>query len=341
MALNIPMPSADFGGQLSVGSQNMFNQLLNKQLNQQKMMQQQKQFEQEQSRLGQLAPLQRKLLQQQIIGAQNKNDPNYEFNQYKALQDMIMGNGQPQQQQPQQPMPTQEMGQGMGMFSQDGMADAQQQQQPQQPMQQPQGGQVNFDALKQNPILRGYFKHKFGFDPLASVPQTPQEKQSDALELFKQKEDIRLRNKSGEGEALTTPVKTKLQNVITGVDSALPILADLADIASEIPTGLESMHPAAYAAYNAKVNGIIEPLIGAMGLNVSDSTKEMMKQQISRVTNESPSAYRKRLLTALEDLKRRRAYANSTLKTGKVPQSNDDVASASTEELQKIIAGGA
>ena len=42
-----------------------------------------------------------------------------------------------------------------------------------------QGG-LNLDMFKKHPMLRGFFKHKFGVDPLASMPQTPEDKQAAA-----------------------------------------------------------------------------------------------------------------------------------------------------------------
>jgi len=47
MALGIPLPSANFGGQLASGSQNLMNQMIMQHLNSKKMAQQQTQFEQE------------------------------------------------------------------------------------------------------------------------------------------------------------------------------------------------------------------------------------------------------------------------------------------------------
>lgn len=145
--------------------------------------------QQQESRMAQLQGLQMQQLR-------NKLDPNYEFNQFKALQDKIMGAGQSGAvQQPQQPAPNQEMGEGMGMFSPQGMQEAQQA--PQQSTQ-VQGG--TFDALKQNPMLRGFFKHKFGFDPLAAVPQSPQEKLQDKMKLEDYKHEQAIEQKRLEND---------------------------------------------------------------------------------------------------------------------------------------------
>lgn len=69
MALNIPMPSANFGGQVSQNSQNLFNELMNKQMREKQLAQQAKQHadsleiqRQQQARLNQLAPIQQQLM---------------------------------------------------------------------------------------------------------------------------------------------------------------------------------------------------------------------------------------------------------------------------------------
>jgi hypothetical protein len=46
--------------------------------------------------------------------------------------------------------------------------------------------QQNLDVFKQNPILRGYFKHKFGFDPLSSTVYTGAAREAMDLENLKQ-----------------------------------------------------------------------------------------------------------------------------------------------------------
>lgn len=153
----------------------------------------------------------------------------------------------------------------------------------------------------------------------------------------KQLESI-LKDAPGGGLALTTPSQTKLQNIMTGVDSALPILEELVKEETKIPTGLEWFSPEAYATYHSKVNSIIEPLIGAMGLNVTDATKQMMKDQVERKTRESTDAYKKRLQDFIEDIKRRRKYAAGTLEKGSIDFS--PVTGMSTEELLKVFKEG-
>lgn len=189
----------------------------------------------------------------------------------------------------------------------------------------------DFSSIAQSPLGAALIKSVLKIDPYA---ETPQMKADRELNLFKQKEAIK--SQSADGQKLTPAVKTKLQNVITGVDSASPVLEELLQKDANIPMGYEWMNPSAYAAYNSMINSIVEPLIGAFGLNVTDATKQMVLGQVQRRTNESKQAYRKRLQTLFDDLKRRKSYAHSTLQKGTVEQ---DISNLSDEELQKIAEG--
>lgn len=200
MALNIPntdLPGNSFLKGIDTGS-TMFSRLMQPVLEREKQKQQQEQFEKElelkkqaAARAGALDPMRKMILEQQLLKLKHSNDPMYEMNQYKALEDWVKGHaagagGQQEGQQgaPQMPAPTQEMGEGMGMFSPEGL---QQAQTP--PMQQPQansapqggGNGIDMEALKNNPMLRGFFKHKFGIDPLAATPETPEQKHAGAI----------------------------------------------------------------------------------------------------------------------------------------------------------------
>ncbi len=190
MALGIPLPSADFGGGLAKTSQNLFNQMLQKGIKDEDRKQSERHFEEQlklskaaAARAGAMDPLRRMILEQQLQGLKNKNDPMYEVNQMKALMGMLSG-GQGGGQMPQEAAPTQEMGQGMGMFSPQGLADQSMpsvdngdQTAPTAPNT-AQGGTMDFTALRNNPMIRGLFKHKYGIDLGA---ETPDEKELHAV----------------------------------------------------------------------------------------------------------------------------------------------------------------
>ncbi len=262
---------------------------------------------------------------QAAADAHKKMDPMYEINQYKALEDWVKGQGAAQQEGSQQmngaeqpTMPNQEMGEGKGMFTPQGMQEGQQSPQMGANTQQPNGmsGQ-DIELLKAHPMLRGFAKKHLGFDPMAQAPQTPAEKQAAALDLFKQKQAIKNGN-IGDNVPITTAMKTKLQGVVTGVDNSLPVIKELIDNFKNLPTGAETWNPSAYASYNAKANSIIEPLINAFGLNVTDATKDMMHEQVFRKTNEPLAKYRDRLVDLAKEIIRRRDDSFKSIKSGSI-----------------------
>lgn len=292
------------------------------------------------ARAGANSDLNRMILQQQLLGLQHKNDPMYEFNQFKALQDFITGGGQgaaPQQETTQQAVPTQEMGEGMGMFSPQGMQEAQQQpvnaiaQQPNK-----NAGGVNLDLLRQNPMLRGFFKHQFGYDPL-SLPQTPEDKAAASLDLFKQKEAIKQQNKGG--ETPTNTVLTQNQQAIQGIDSSLPILDEL--INDKNLPGITNFSPGKKAKYIAKTGGVIDTLVAAQNLPKVQASIDLVEQQIRRHTGETVHDYQERLKDLKKDLLKRRERAQSVIKSRKVNTAPvEDFTSMSDDELRKIAGGG-
>jgi len=288
------------------------------------------------ARSGANADLQRQLLQQQLLGLKNKNDPMYEMNQFTALQNMLTGGGQtPGQAAP--PMPTQEMGEGMGMFTPEGMQQVQAAP-PQDLSQGAQGGGINLEAMRNNPMLRGFFKHKFGIDPLAAVAQTPEDKQAMALDLFKQKEELKKQNKGG--AIPTTAVMTQNQQALQGIDTVIPLLDDLILNPKQI-FGPTDFSPSKKATYNAKTSAMIDTLVAAQSLPKVQASIDLVEQQIRRATNESTDSYIKRIKDLRKDLTRRRDKAVSVVKNKSLnTQTSNDISNMSDDELRKIIAGG-
>ncbi len=348
MAINVPMPELPgtaFLKGIDTGS-SMFTRLMQPILQREQQKQLDEHFKKEfglkqaaSSRAAALQPLQRQMLEQQLLGLKHKNDPMYEINQWKALQDMIMGGGQPGgqggQEMPQSPMPTKEMGEGLGMFSPEGMGQSQQAQQ-----QAPQGGQmggINLEALRQNPMLRGFFKHKFGVDPLAPMAQTPEDKQAAALDLFKQKEQIKQQNKSG--DIPTNTVLTQNQQALQGIKTVLPMLDELIDHPKSV-YGPTDFSPSKKAAYNAKTSGMIDTLVAAQSLPKVQASIDLVEQQIRRGTNESTDSYIKRLKDLRKDLVNRKGRAKDVLSNHKVNINDDDEFSQMSDDELRNIAGG-
>lgn len=153
-AAGMPMPMT--GEQGLASGFKMGDSLIQNLMNRQKMQQQAEQFAQELA----LRKQANARAAQAAADAHRKMDPMYEINQYRALENWIKGNaGQDGAQQ--MPLPTQEMGEGMGMFTPEGLQSAQQQQQVSAPT-----GGLDIELLKAHPVLRGFAKKHLGFDPL-------------------------------------------------------------------------------------------------------------------------------------------------------------------------------
>jgi hypothetical protein len=343
MAINIPMPDSPGTGFLKgidTGS-SMFTRMIQPKIEREKQAQLERHFQEQlklskaaAARAGANSDLRRALLEQQILAAQHANDPNYEFNQFKNLMGMMGGGNTGGGQMPQAPMPTQEMGEGMGMFTPEGLGQMQQEA----PQTAPDNGMgFNFDALKQNPMLRGFFKKKFGFDPLAQAAQTPEEKQAAALDLFKQKEAIKAQSKGG--SAPTNAVLTQTQQAIQGIDTVLPMLDEL--ITSKNVPGIFDFSPGKKAAYNAKTSSMIDTLVAAQSLPKVQASIDLVEEQIRRKSGETVKDYQTRLKDLKNDLMKRRQRAQGVLQTRQInTNAPEDYSHMSDEELQKIAGGG-
>ena len=243
MALNIPntdLPGASFLKGIDTGS-TMFSRLMQPVLEREKQKQQAEQFAQElalkkqqEARLGANSGLTSKILQQQLLKLQHSNDPNYEIQQLQHMIESLngaggqQGQGSPQAPGMQQPIPSQEEGEGLGMFTPEGMQEAQQQTQlPQQqiPQSAPQGG-IDMDAIKNNPILRGYFKKHFGVDPAAGEHNVLHGPARDAADLAKLKKEV------GENSEV-------YQNAKNAYDAQLDAKKDLRDLRARTKQGLK------------------------------------------------------------------------------------------------------
>ena len=354
MALGIPLPSADFGGQLASGSQNLMNQMIMQHLNSKKMAQQQTQFEQELAlkkqaagRAGANSDLTRSIMQQQLLGLQHKNDPNYGFNQYMALEQMIKGQGNQNQNMPQDSMPKQEVGEGLGIFTTQGMAENQEQGAQNAPSTAEATGTggaatggFDLQLLKTHPALRGLAKNLLGYDPLAQIPQTPQEKQTDALNLFKQKEAIKAKADDKSGNIATNKVLTQNQQALQAIDTVMPMLDEFINDESKV-YGRTDFDPSKKAAYNAKTGGMIDLLVAAQSLPQVKESVALVESQIRRQNNEETKAYIKRLKDFKTDMAARRVKSKRVIDTKRVDTgSAEDMTGMSDDELRKIAGGG-
>lgn len=252
MALNIPNVGSNADALIQgfdTGS-TMFSRLMQPILEREKQKQAAEQFQQElalkkqqEARLGANSDLNRQILQQQLLGLQHENDPNYEFKQYKALQDFItnggLGGSNPAVggQQPvvgtsmPNNVPTKPFGEGMGVYTPQELQTMQTLQQSaatKANINNPQssnGANVNMDLLKQNPLLRGFFKKKFGFDPIENET-TYQGVAREAYDLQ------RLKDTYGENSEVYKNAKTQY-------DASIDAKKDLADLRARTKAGLK------------------------------------------------------------------------------------------------------
>jgi hypothetical protein len=207
-----------------------------------------------------------------------------------------------------------------------------------QAMASPKGGAINLDLLRKNPLLRAWFKHKFGMDPLAAAPKTQEEKDAAALNLYRKKEEIKAESKGG--STPTNAVLTQNQQAIQGIDTVLPMLDELINDPSKV-YGRFDFNPSKKAAYNAKTSGMIDTLVAAQSLPKVQASIDLVEQQIRRATNESNTAYTDRLKDLRKDLVHRRGKAQTVLKNRKVNTGDlEDLSHMSDEELRKIAGGG-
>lgn len=171
MALNIPMPESP-GSSLLQGlntGSTMMSRMMQPIIERERMKQAQDQFQQdlalrnaEFKRSGANLDLQRQIMQQNLLGLQHSNDPMYEFNKFKQIQGLLTGgnNAPGVSPAPGQAPSNIPMGGGNALPPSAGAPSG--------------GSNDNTELMKNNPMLRGFFKQTFGFDPLQ---QTPEEKQ--------------------------------------------------------------------------------------------------------------------------------------------------------------------
>lgn len=202
------------------------------------------------------------------------------------------------------------------------------------------GGEINEESMKKNPMLRGFFKSKFGFDPLANAPQTPEEKETAALDLFKKKEDIKANRKGGDNP--TNTILTQNQQAAQAIDTVLPMIDEFINNPDKV-YGLTDFSRSKKASYEAKTGGMIDTLIAAQTLPKVQASIDLVEKQIRRQTGESVDDYIKRLGEFKSDLLNRRDKSQSVIQSRKVNTSpmkeSNDYSKMSDAELLRIAGG--
>jgi hypothetical protein len=265
--------------------------------------------------------LKKMIFEQQLQGLKNKNDPSYEMKQFQALAQMLGGgNGMPagneegmneEQTIPQETqMP---FGQGQGMFP----AEQQPQNTPKEMANPPsnQEGKFDMQALRNNPLIKGFIKHKYGIDLDA---QSPDEKEKRALEFnqmkLQQREEFdkaKELRKINNQLPLTNAMKTQLQNIVTGVPKVTKKIDDL--ISAPSPTTIIGYKPNQRAQHASLVLEAAESYAKAKGWPNTNESIKAAREILDRHTFETDDAYRRRLRSLKNSLSRDYKDANETL----------------------------
>lgn len=272
MALNIPLPGVQgdvFGKAIDSGS-TILHQMMQPILEREKQQQLERHF-QEQLKLSKAAAgraAQAAADAHRI--ALNKLDPTFQARQFEALENYYRSKGQPGVQG--MAMPTQETGEGMGMFTPEGMHEAQQQAQQASQGQSMPGGlnDEHLNLMRQYPPLRAMYKKIYKFDPLAGESSVLHGAARDAADLDK------LRRQVGED----SPV---YQDARAAYDAQLDAKKDLRDLRARTKQGLKPGE-----------KEFFDPQTGeALGKEIPLTAKERESEEGNILFNELyPSVYR-------------------------------------------------
>jgi hypothetical protein len=340
MALNIPnapgvleslLQGINTGGGL-------YSKLMQPILSREELAQKAKQHEDEMAlrraalaRSGANADIQRQLLQQQLLSAQHANDPMYAFNQYKTLQDMFGGKASASG------APSELEGQGMGVFSPEGLSN-----------EQAMGGNagssggIDLELLKQNPILRGFFKHQFGYDPLA---ETPQEKRQAEFQEKENLENLKNENKS---KALQDKELMSVEKDLPALEKSLKGIQRLKEIALNNPDMFGHGFMPDRFAKTTKIKdfgewqNLISDAIAGLEQKLS-SRGNIVALKMASQLKPSHAEQQNVALGKLDSMEKQLndTINNSYNKLGKERKSsvNTDLSKLSDEELKNIISG--
>jgi hypothetical protein len=365
MALNIPNVGSGmdiFAKGFHHTSDNLLKKMLQKEFLKQKADQfaQEMAFKQQQeSRLGANSGINRQILEEQLLGLKHKNDPMFE---YKALQDMLTGGGQPPASNdtstgvestgenvnggdsPNTYVPPNngdDMALGQPISAGQKAIEAQQQESA------PADNGSQPDALMNNPLVRGFLKHKLGYDPFAPAAQTPAQKEATALDLFNKKEAIKKQNKSGTGEVLTDKTKSKYQAVVGGATTALPIIDNIIEMTKKGNVPGQAIGALfkrdKQATYKGEVSTLLDGIRNAYTIPNTDSGTEKAEDKVLRKSGESDSNYITRLQTIRKQIVNRQEDAKAKLHGGNITATAtapEDYTKMTEEELHKIAGGG-
>lgn len=115
---------------------------------------------------------------------------------------------------------------------------------------------------------------------------------------------------------LTEKTKSTQQNIVTGVDSAIPSLKKILDL--DVPKqGIWNVFsPENQASYSGISGGAIDSIVAGMGLPKIQSSTDLVKDMVHRKSNEGEDHYKDRIRDLILDLHKRKKQALQTLTQG-------------------------
>lgn len=122
---------------------------------------------------------------------------------------------------------------------------------------------------------------------------------------------------------LTTTMKSKHQNVVASVDTALPTLRKIEQMKVMPLWTTPGGHTKEAAQYDKYVNRVLDSMLGAYGVPLSDKGLQSVKDQIKIKWYESTEDYKERLKETIEDLIDRQKYSKKLLSSSPRDTYND------------------
>ena len=198
------------------------------------------------------------------------------------------------------------------------------------------GNPQNFNNL--TPLQRSVIEKATGLN-LKPAPQTPEQKKKDALDLFKEKEDIKAAAKEKESLfAPTKAVQNQAQKTIIAVNTIKPLLNDLRKIA--VPGKFEGNFKPAKKAFAESIQGLgVDEFQSIFNLAKNEHSTKLVEKLVDRRFRESLTDYRARLDDLFERIMHKGKMMNDVLENKAVKFDYDGASSLqdlTDEELEML-----
>lgn len=153
-------------------------------------------------------------------------------------------------------------------------------------------GGIDKELYTKYPALRAWYKKHNKMDPLAAIPQTPEEKQAAIFDTFKKKEEY----KAQQEQKLPAAIKTLHENIIHLSPKANKAIQHIIDIPSPFePWGMGAIQSGQKAAHNKAVTAAAENYAKAKGWPNTRGSIDKAESILQRGNFETDYDYHKRL----------------------------------------------